>query len=651
MSGPLVADSGAGSPRSSIDKSRPAGKNVNPIRGLRNPASWFYPSGGEMSVHTIPQLFLAAVREFPRPDCFSYRDEGGHYVDVSSEEALRRVRALRYGLRSLGVQPGDRVAILAENRLEWALADLAVQCAGGVTVPIYPTLLEETIEYILNDSRPVAVFVSSAEQAQKIHGIRERLPFLRDVISFDKPTLPGIMAFDKLKQIGQSIVDETPGAADEACLETDKDSPCSIIYTSGTTGNPKGVVLSHWNFVSNVRHIRDLMHFEPQDRCLSFLPLSHVLERMAGYYTMIYCGVGIAYAARMDTVPVDVLEVKPTIMISVPRLYEKIYAKAAALAMAAGFPKKNIFFWARGVGIECAERETAGHKVGGWLAFQRALADKLVFVKLRAKLGGRIRFMVSGGAPLNPKINKFFYAAGMTVLEGYGLTETSPVLTCNNFGAIRFGSVGRAIPDTEIRIAEDGEIQCRGPQVMLGYYNNEAATREVLADDGWFSTGDIGHVDDDGYVFITDRKKDLIVTAGGKNIAPQPIENAFATNKYVVQMVVIGDKRQFLSALIVPDLEVVRGFGKEKGISGVSDSDLLKHPVVRGLFDGVVADQNRDLPGFSQIRKFALLQREFTLDDGELTPTMKVKRFAINRKYRDVIDEMYPAVMPGEDLE
>jgi long-chain acyl-CoA synthetase len=603
-----------------------------------------------MSIQTIPELFLSAVREHPRPDCFSYRDASGHYVDVSSAEALRRVKALRFGLRSLGVQPGDHVAILSENRIEWALSDLSAQCAGGITVPIYPTLLEETIEYILNDCQPVAIFVSTQEQAQKIQTIRERLPFLKDMITFDRTNLPDTMTFDKLKQIGQNLVDDNPPAPRDECLSVAKDSPCSIIYTSGTTGNPKGVVLSHWNFVSNVRHINDLMKFSPEDKCLSFLPLSHVLERMAGFYTMLYCGVGIAYAERMDTVPVDVLEVKPTIMISVPRLYEKIYAKSAALAMAAGFPKKNIFFWARNVGILCAEMETAGEKPSGKLAFQRGLADKLVFSKLRAKLGGRVRFMVSGGAPLNAKINKFFYASGMTVLEGYGLTETSPVLSCNNFGAIRFGSVGKAIPDTEIRIAEDGEIQCRGPQVMLGYFNNEAATREVLAEDGWFATGDIGHVDEDGYIFITDRKKDLIVTAGGKNIAPQPIENAFTTDKSILQMVVIGDKRQFLSALIVPDFEVLREFAVGEGIGDISDADLLKHPTVRALFDGILAAKNQDLAGFSQIRKYTLLDREFTLDDGELTPTMKVKRFAIYRKYKDTIDAMYPAPLPGEEI-
>jgi len=595
-----------------------------------------------MPIQTIPELFQAAVREFPRPDCFSYRDENGVYQDVSSEEALRRVRALRLGLRSLGIKPGEKIALLSENRLEWALSDLGIMCAGCITVPIYPTLLEETIAFILKDCQPAAIFVSTPEQAAKIQPLRAQMPFLREVITFEPTNYPETLTFAKVLQIGRNLAEQNPPAPAEECERTDPDSPCSIIYTSGTTGNPKGVVLSHGNFVSNVQAIRSLISFNPDDRCLSFLPLSHVLERMAGFYTTLSSGVGIAYAQRMDTVPVDILDVKPTIMISVPRLYEKIYAKVLSMAMSAGFPRKNIFFWARNLGMAAAEMQVAGKQPSAWMKFRLKIADALVFKKLRAKLGGRIRFMVSGGAPLNPKINKFFNAAGMTILEGYGLTETSPVLTCNHFGAQRFGSVGRAIPETEIRIAEDGEIMARGPQIMLGYFNNEAATREILDQDGWLATGDIGHLDEDGFLFITDRKKDLIVTAGGKNIAPQPIENAFVTNKYVAQVVVIGDRRQYLTALIIPDLENLREFARAKGIEVDDDEQLIADPAVKALFEDLVKDQNHNLPGFSQIKKFSLLPREFTLDGGELTPTLKVKRFAIARKYADVIAAMYP---------
>ena len=602
-----------------------------------------------MPVQTIPDLFLTAVRDYPRPDCFSYRDDSGQYVDVSSEEALRRVKALRMGLKSLGVQPGDKVALLSENRIEWALADLGSLCAGAVTVPIYPTLLTDTIEYILLESEPVVIFVSTEEQAAKIHEVRDRIPSLRDVISFDRTGLPDIMTFDKLKQIGQNLLEANPPAPRDECVEVDKDSPCSIIYTSGTTGKPKGVVLSHWNFVSNVLTIRDMVPISSADRCLSFLPLSHVLERMGGLFTMLSVGAGIAYAEKMETVPQDIIDAQPTFMISVPRLYEKIYAKATATASGAGFPKKNIFFWARDIAISHAKMKADGQQEGALFKFQYALADKLVFGKLRAKLGGKIQMMISGGAPLNMKINQFFNGAGLNILEGYGLTETSPILTANTFENFRYGSVGKAIPETELKIAEDGEILARGPQVMLEYYKNEAATREVLDEDGWLSTGDIGHLDDDGFLFITDRKKDLIVTAGGKNIAPQPIENSYVTNKYVIQAVVIGDRRQFLSILIVPNFETLQNFAEGKGISAVGQSDLVRHPLVNTLFEGILNKMNKDLPGFSQIRKFTLLEREFTLDDGELTPTMKIKRFAINAKYKEIIDTMYPAPLDGED--
>ncbi len=595
-----------------------------------------------MPIQTIPELFQAAVRDLPRPDCFSYRDEDGVYRDVSSAEAMQRVRALRLGLRSLGIKPGEKVALLSENRLEWALTDLGALCAGCITVPIYPTLLPETIAYILKDCRPAAIFISTAEQSDKIQPLREQMPFLREVITFEPSNHPDTLTFAKLLQIGQNLAEQNPPPHAAECDQVDPHDPCSIIYTSGTTGNPKGVVLSHWNFVSNVQAIREIISFEPDDRCLSFLPLSHVLERMAGFYTTLSAGVGIAYAQRMDSVPVDVLDVKPTIMVSVPRLYEKIYAKVLGLAMNSGFPRKNIFFWARNLGIQAAELRADGKGISAWMQFQLKIADALVFKKLRAKLGGRIRFMVSGGAPLNSRINKFFNAAGLTILEGYGLTETSPVLTCNNFDTLRFGSVGKAISGTEIRIAEDGEILVRGPQVMLGYFNNEAATKEILDQDGWLATGDIGHLDADGYLFITDRKKDLIVTAGGKNIAPQPIENAFVADKYVAQVVVIGDRRQYLSALIIPDLENLRTFAAEASLGVETDAELIQDPAVQALFADLVEKKNRNLPGFTQIKKFTLLAKEFTLDDGELTPTLKVKRFAIATKYADVIAAMYP---------
>ena len=601
-----------------------------------------------MPIQTLSELFLTAVREMPRDDFLSYRDDTGQWQDISSADALRRVQSLRHGLRSLGVRAGDRVAILSENRVEWILTDMGCHCAGAVVVPIYPTLLPDAIAGILQDCEPVAIFVSCGEQAAKIHAVRDQLPFIKDVIAFERTELPDVMAFVRLLEIGANLLDETPADAD-TCPEADPETACSIIYTSGTTGTPKGVVLSHRNFVSNVLAIQPEFPFGNRDRCLSFLPLSHVLERMAGYYTMILCGVGIAFAERMDTVPRDIQEVRPHIIISVPRLYEKMYAKILSVSMAAGFPKKNIFFWARGIAFRLARLRAAGESPGTWLAFQAKIADALVFKKLQAKLGGRMKFMVSGGAPLSTRINEFFNGAGLMICEGYGLTETSPVLTCNTPAAMRFGSVGKALVDTEIRLAEDDEIMARGPQIMLGYYGRPEATAEVLDADGWLATGDIGKMDDDGYLYITDRKKDLIVTAGGKNIAPQPIENALQANKYVIQAVLIGDRRQYLSALIVPDFEMLADHMAGEGVTDLSPADLVAHPAAQDLFHRQLERLNADLPGFSQVKKVSLLERELTLEAGELTPTMKIKRFAVTRKYRDVIQAMYPAELPIDE--
>jgi len=598
-----------------------------------------------MPIQTIPELFISAVRERPRPDCFSYRDATGKYVNISSEEAYRQVRALRYGLKSLGVRRGDRVALLAENRYEWALTDLAILCAGAVTVPIYATLLPATIGYILRDCQPKIIFVSTPEQAAKIHSLRADLPFLQDVIAFDSTDLPNLMPFAKLLQIGENIVSDHPPEPRQDCATVDPHDLASILYTSGTTGDPKGVMLSHHNFVSNVLGTQEVIDLSTSDRALSFLPLSHVLERMGGFFTMLYSGVGIAFAESVETVPRDMLDVQPTIMVSVPRLYEKIYARVFNAAMAGSALKRRIFFWARRVGLLWGQRKREHEPISSWLHLQYRIADRLVFSKLRARTGGNLRFFVSGGAPLAPRINEFFYAAGLIILEGYGLTETSPVLACNSFRDFKIGSVGKPFVRTEIKTAEDGEILARGPQIMLGYYNNEAATREVLSDDGWLATGDIGHLDEQGFLFITDRKKDIIVTAGGKNIAPQPIENAMKENKFVSQVMVIGDKLPYLSCLIVPNFDNLQEFARQEGLSASEPATLIAEPRVRQLYDAELARINASLPSFSQIKKYSLLASEFTQEDGELTPTLKVKRWAIIKKYQHLIDELYPAAL------
>ncbi len=594
-----------------------------------------------MSITTIPQLFFEAVTSRPRPDMFSRKNAGGVYEDLSSEEIQRRVRALRLGLESLGVKSGDRVAILAENRLEWALADLAVLSLGAADVPIYPTLLPDTIDYILRDCEPVAIFVSNREQADKIASIRDGLPFLNDVISFDKVDVPDVMSFEKLVQIGSNILEKTPQSAADDVGPAEADDLCTIIYTSGTTGDPKGVMLSHGNIVSNVLQALELVHVSPDDKGLSFLPLSHIFERMAGYYLMMYSGCGIAYAESVETVAADMGQVQPTVMVSVPRLYEKIFDRVNTAAMSGGPIKRMFFGWARRVGRDICRLEQAGDPVSGWLRFQQGIVDKLVFSKLRARTGGRLRFFVSGGAPLAVHINEFFYAAGLKVLEGYGLTETSPVVSVNTFERNRIGSIGPVMPNTEVVIADDGEILVRGPGVMKGYWNKPEQTAEAIDADGWFHTGDIGRFDDDGYLYITDRKKDLIVTAGGKNIAPQPIENALKKNKFIGQVVVIGDKRPYMICLIVPNFEHLEEWATEHGLTWNSHAELIALSEVQDKYQRGMDRANAKQPSYSTIKKFALIENEFTLERGELTPTLKVKRRVIQQEYADLIDGLY----------
>jgi long-chain acyl-CoA synthetase len=589
---------------------------------------------------TLNQLFFDAVSKFNRPDALQVKT-GGAYRPISHREVADRVRRAARGLSSLGVRRGDRVAILSENRPEWAIADFACLTAGLTDVPIYPTIPPDQIAYILKDSAAVAIFVSTKEQAEKIRGIRSQLPALKTVIGFDE--IPGLtnMSLTELEKRG------TPGENNESiavyredALRIKPDDIATIIYTSGTTGEPKGVMLSHDNIFSNVAASRTKIPFEGEDTALSFLPLSHIFERMGGHYLMFATGTSIAYAESIDTVPVNLQEVRPTIVLSVPRLYEKMYARILETALTGGFLKRKIFFWARGVAERWANEKLAGREPGGMLAKQYGLAQKLVFSKLKARTGGRLRYFVSGGAPLSPEINKFFYAAGLVILEGYGLTETSPVIAVNTPKDFRIGTVGKAIEGVEVKIASDGEILTRGPHVMKGYYNKPEATREAIEPDGWFHTGDIGELQD-GFLAITDRKKDIIVTAGGKNIAPQPLENKVKTNKYVAQAVMLGDKRKFPSMLVVPNFDQLEKWAMKHNIIWTDRAQLLRMPTIQAKMEKEV---NKELAGaahFEVPKKIGLLEHDFTIERGELTPTQKVKRRAIDKRYKAMIDAMY----------
>src|ERR1700730_260686 len=589
---------------------------------------------------TLNQLFFEAVSKYNRPDALQVKT-GGAYRPISHTEVADRVRHAARGLSSLGVRRGDRVAILSENRPEWAVADFACLTIGLTDVPIYPTLPGDQIAYMLKDSGAVAIFVSNKTQAEKIREIRSQLPALKTVIGFDD--IPGLtnMSIAELEKRGaQGENKESIATYREDALTVKPDDLATIIYTSGTTGEPKGVMLSHDNIFSNVAASRTAIPFEGRDVALSFLPLSHIFERMAGHYLMWATGTSIAYAESIDTVPVNLQEVRPTLVLSVPRLYEKMYDRILETALVGGFVKKKIFFWARDVAGRWANEKLAGKEPGGLLASQYGIAQKLVFSKLKARTGGRLRYFVSGGAPLSPEINKFFYAAGLEILEGYGLTETSPVIAVNTPANFRIGTVGKIIDGVEVRIASDGEILTRGPHVMKGYFNNPDATREAIEPDGWFHAGDIGGLND-GFLALTDRKKDLIVTAGGKNIAPAPIENRVCGSPFVAQAVMIGDRRKFPSMLIVPRFDQPEKWAMRTNIIWTDRAQLLRMPTIHAKIESEV---NKELAGaahFEVPKKIGLLEHDFSIERGELTPTQKVKRRAIDKHYKTLIDSLY----------
>ncbi len=572
---------------------------------------------------------------------------GGRWVEHSFAEFREAVEAVSRGLRGLGITPGSHIAILSANRPEWAISDYACLTAGCADVPIYPTLPARQVEYILNDSGAVAVFVSDAEQLAKILEIRDRVSSLRHVIAFD-PGLAreGVLEYSKFAKAGLAAGSTTEWEAQARTVKPD--DLATLIYTSGTTGNPKGVMLTHGNLTENVVSGLMALDLRDGDECLSFLPLSHVFERMAGHYCMLAAGVVINYAERIDTVSNDMLERRPTVMLAVPRLYEKIYARVVEAGMSGSTLKRRVFSWAKRTAERWVDLSLGGQPVPTTLALKRMVADRLVFAKLRARTGGRIRFFVSGGAPLSADIARFFHAAGLPILEGYGLTETSPVIAVNTFAHTRLGTVGQPIVGVEVKIAPDGEILCRGPNVMRGYYRMPEATAEVLEPDGWFHTGDIGELDVDGYLKITDRKKDLIVTSGGKNIAPQPIENLLKTNRFVMNAVMLGDGRRYPIMVVVPEFGALTAWAAEVGIPTEDHDALIALPDVGDKMEGEVKKSLRELAQFEVPKKLLLVSEDFTVENGMMTPTLKVKRRAVEQRYAGQIEALYAEPQGGE---
>ena len=594
-----------------------------------------------MDLRTLCDIFYHSVETYRKPAALRYKKDGA-WRDISSEEFRRAVEELSMGLRGLGVERGDKVAILSENRPEWLYADLATLCAAALDVPIYTSLTASQALYILNDSQSKAIFVSNEAQAAKVAEIRAQAPGLKHVIRMDDVAGDGTLTLSALRKMGADALSADRGAVKARASEPQPPDVATIIYTSGTTGEPKGVMLTHDNIVSNVvASLKIVSDFGPADVALSFLPLCHIFERMGGFYLMLAKGVTIAFAESIEKVPANMAEIRPTLMFSTPRLYEKMYARVLEKVASDPPARQKVFHWAIGVGRRVFDHRVAGTAPGPLLKLQAALADRLVFGKIRDRVGGRLRLFVSGGAPLAREINVFFGAAGLLILEGYGLTETSPVISVNTPSALRPGTVGRMIEGVEVKIAPDGEILTRGPHVMKGYYNKPEATREAIDPDRWFHTGDIGMVDADGFLAITDRKKDIIVTSGGKNIAPQPIENALKSHHLIAEIVMIGNKRNFPSALVVPNFANLEKWAREQGVSFSSREALVADPRVADLYDRTVKELTKEQAQFERIKKVALLAREFSIETGELTPKMSVKRRVVEEKYKDLIDRMY----------
>ncbi len=591
---------------------------------------------------TIPAFFTRQAERFASRPLFFVKRQG-RYQPVTWRQAAADAQALSLWLLGQGIQPGERVLILSENRPEWGIADLAILSIGAWSVPIYPTLTAPALQAICSDCEPVCAVASSAEQVAKLLEACRTVPSLRRIVVLDAGE-PGtderLVPWLRATAEGRAQAPRLAGALQQRMAALQPTATATLIYTSGTTGEPKGVMLSHKNFLSNVRACLEILSIGDRDLHLSFLPLSHVFERMAGWYLMLTVGAIVAYAETMDTIGRNMAEIHPTVVLGVPRFFEKFALRIQEGIQQQPAGKRRVAEWALRVGRSAQARRAAGRPLSAGLALQWWAADRLVFQGLRRHLGGRLRFFVSGSAPLSTEIGEFFDSLGLPILEGYGLTETSPVIAVNRLPRPRFGSVGKLVPGVEVRIADDGEILTRGPHVMQGYYRKPEATAAAIID-GWFHTGDIGRMDSEGYLYVTDRKKDLIKTAGGKFVAPQKLELLFAGDPAISQAFVFGDRRPYCVALIVPRAEALRRYVAEQGIAAASPAEWVQDPRVQAFYWSRVQAQQAALPSFEQVKKIALLEHEFSQAGGELTPTLKAKRGIIASRYAAVLEQLY----------
>jgi len=598
---------------------------------------------------TLADLPFRARDEFPKPALVGRCGERGCSAH-SSLEFFERIRAFSLGLAEIGLKPGDRVAIVSDSRPEWVTADLSVLGAGGITVPIYPTLSAPQMRFILRESGCRIAVVSNATQVAKLNEVSHDTPDLEVIVVIEGGAVSPrvrVVTMDAVTEGGRAQLSLRPDAAtryEEFARSVSPSDTATIVYTSGTTGDPKGVVLTHGNIISNVLATRGWITLSPDDTLLSFLPLSHVFERVV-FFRCMYDGVTVYFAEALTTVARDMQQARPTAMTGVPRAFEKIrLAILDAIAKMRG-PRRKLAEWALSVGQDAAVARLSGKGRPGAPSMKHRMADRLVLSKMREKTGGRLRFLVSGSAPLSPKVGEFFFALGLPILEAYGLTETSPGISGNPPDAPRLGTVGKPLPGVEVRIGTDGEILVRGPNVMQGYYRRPDSTAETLVD-GWLHTGDIGQLSEDGYLTITDRKKDLIVTSGGKKIAPQPLENLLKTDPFVSEAVLIGERRKFAAALLVPDFARLEAWAAKMGVQAATRAELVGKLEVQRLYQDIIDRLNQSLAQFERVKRFAVLPSEFTMERGELTPTMKVRRQVVEERWQELIEKLYEWPIP-----
>ncbi len=594
---------------------------------------------------TIPELFDILTLEFGKGKnkaAFQHKVDG-KYVDVTFEQLRQDTEDFAFGLTALGIKREDKVSIISENRPEWAISDFAITGLGAVDVPLYPILTADSIQYILCDSESKGIIVSNQFHLNKVLKVRKKCKSLKLIIVMNDISVTehdDVYTMEQVREMGREFKPEQPKLFEESLKMVQEDDLLTIIYTSGTTGEPKGVMLTNKNICSNVKAAHEIFDVDETDSVLSFLPLCHIFERMAGYYTAFSAGCTIAYAESIDKVAANLLETNPTWMTAVPRFFERLYSKIKRNVENQSEKKQKIFNWAVKVGNDFANSSKTDEGVTLKLRLEHKLADKLVFSKLQEKTGGKLRFFISGGAALSRELGEFFEAIGIQIYEGLGLTESSPVICCNRPNDYKFGTVGKPYPGVEIKIAKDGEILAHGPNIMQGYYKNKKETDAVLKD-GWLYTGDIGVYDAEGFLIITDRKKHLFKTSGGKYVAPTPIETMFLASKFIDQFVLIGDKRMFLTALIVPDFEAIKEYADANRIQYSDVEELVKLKQIEELLEKEFSQFQKRLANYEKVRKFTLLEKPFTIEEGEVTPSLKIKRKVIEERYGHLIDDMY----------